>query len=347
MILLSLWQLIFVTCLLTVNVLNVDEETRLSQLSIRIVGIIPSVGEAATYTDDELAERKQRIMHLCIAHFLADFNSMHDIAKVRRCPDGKMRKTRLFLAAWPGDLKEHWALCLMTQGYCHMCKCPKGQLSATDGDHEAWRPDAAQQRYEDIKNGRVAVDRSYPIKHLRSAFWDIKSFDVHKQACVDIMHNWSLGIVLHVIDAVVWEQSRFLRSYTAATSDTQIISDAAIVRHFTIAMKNNMNDYANGASCIPLTERARKRLGRVAEALVGKKKKPSNLRADEADALLQALPTALEDSLADFAPDLRKAGFPNPLAEDPTAEIIPAISGMLQVLNTHASVHTFFLTTSI
>ena len=156
------------------------------------------------------------------------------------------------------------------------------------------------------------------------------------------MHNWSLGIVLHVIDDVVWEQSRFLRSYTAATSDTQIISDAAIVRHFTIAMKNNMNDYANGASCIPLTERARKRLGRVAGALVGEKKKPSNLRADEADALLQALPTALEDSLADFAPDLCKAGFSNPLAEDPTAEIIPAISGMLQVLNTHASVHTFF-----
>ena len=134
---------------LAVNVLNVDEEIRLSQLAVRIGGIIPSVGEGATYTDDELAERKQRIMHLCIAHFLADFNDMNEVAKVRRCPDGKMRKTRLFLAAWPGDLKEHWALSLMIQGYCHMCKCPKNNLSATGGDseHSAWRSEEAAQRY--------------------------------------------------------------------------------------------------------------------------------------------------------------------------------------------------------
>ena len=38
-----------------------------------------------------------------------------------------------FLAVWPGDdLKEHWALCHMIQGFCHMCKVPKNRLSVTE-----------------------------------------------------------------------------------------------------------------------------------------------------------------------------------------------------------------------
>ena len=155
---------------------------------------------------------------------------------------------------------------------------------------------------------------------------------MHRQACVDIMHNWSLGIVLHVIDAVVWQQSSFLRRHKTA-DDAQILPDARIVRHYTIAMKLVLDEYANDATCIPLTEKARKRLGRVAESLLGKKTKPSNLRADEADALLQALPTALENSLASFGPDLRRAGIVDPSADDPTPEIIAALAGMLQVTN--------------
>ena len=41
-----------------------------------------------------------------------------------------------FLAVWPRDLKEHWALCHIIQGFCHMCKVPKNRLSVTEEVHE-------------------------------------------------------------------------------------------------------------------------------------------------------------------------------------------------------------------
>ena len=53
-----------------------------------------------------------------------------------------------FLAVWPGDLEEHWALCHMIQGFCHMCKVPKNRLSVTEEVHDAWRADEEKQRYE-------------------------------------------------------------------------------------------------------------------------------------------------------------------------------------------------------
>ena len=64
-----------------------------------------------------------------------------------------------------------------------------------------------------------------------------------------------------------------------------------------------------------------------------KKKKPSNLRADEADALLQALPTALENLLSKFVPELQKHGYSKPLVDDPTPKIIGAVTKMLSVRN--------------
>ena len=63
-----------------------------------------------------------------------DFDSLHSEA--------------YFLAVWPGDLKEHWALCHMIQGFCHMCKVPKNRLSVTEEVHDAWRADEEKQRYE-------------------------------------------------------------------------------------------------------------------------------------------------------------------------------------------------------
>ena len=47
-----------------------------------------------------------------------DFDSLHSEA--------------YFLAVWPGDLNEHWALRHMIQGFCHMCKVPKNRLSVTE-----------------------------------------------------------------------------------------------------------------------------------------------------------------------------------------------------------------------
>ena len=154
------------------------------------------------------------------------------------------------------------------------------------------------------------------------------------------MHNWSLGNVLHVIDAIVWEQSTFLQSFTVhraaqggAAQETQVIPDAAIVRLYTITMKATLESYTNDTTHIRLTDRARRRMGRVAETLLQKKKKPSNLRADEADALLQALPTALENLLSKFVPELQKHGYSKPLVDDPTPKIIGAVTKMLSVRN--------------
>ena len=68
-----------------------------------------------------------------------DFDSLHSH---RREASGYS------LAVWPGDLKEHWALCHMIQGFCHMCKDPKNRLSVTEEVHDAWRADEEKQRYE-------------------------------------------------------------------------------------------------------------------------------------------------------------------------------------------------------
>ena len=143
--------------------------------------------------------------------------------------------------------------------------------------------------FADILSGRRQSDPRYPIRLLYNAFWAIKSFNVHLQLCPDIMHNWSLGNVLHVIDAIVWEQStfKFLQSFTVhraaqggAAQETQVIPDAAIVRLYTITMKATLESYTNDTTHIRLTDRARRRMGRVAETLLQKnlKKKPSNLR---------------------------------------------------------------------
>ena len=141
---------------------------------------------------------------------------------------------------------------------------------------------------------------------------------------------------------IVWEQSTFLQSFTVhraaqggAAQETQVIPDAAIVRLYTITMKATLESYTNDTTHIRLTDRARRRMGRVAETLLQKKKKPSNLRADdsEADALLQALPTALENLLSKFVPELQKHGYSNPLFDDPTPKIIGAVTKMLSVRN--------------
>ena len=122
--------------------------------------------------------------------------------------------------------------------------------------------------FADILSGRRQSDprSGYPIRLLYNAFWAIKSFNVHLQLCPDIMHNWSLGNVLHVLDAIVWEQSTFLQSFTVhraaqggAAQETQVIPDAAIVRLYTITLKATLESYANDTTNIRFTDRARRR----------------------------------------------------------------------------------------
>ena len=122
--------------------------------------------------------------------------------------------------------------------------------------------------FADILSGRRQSDPHYPIRLRYNAFWAIKSFNVHLQLCPDIMHNWSLGNVLHVLDAIVWEQSTFLQSFTVhraaqggAAQETQVIPDAAIVRLYTITLKATLESYANDTTHLrlPVTHRARRR----------------------------------------------------------------------------------------
>ena len=80
---------------------------------------------ASRYTKEEVRMRNMEIIHHSFTYVLARFNELHDVAKERVCPDGRRRKTRLFLYMIPGDMKEHWALTCMTHKYCHMCKVPK------------------------------------------------------------------------------------------------------------------------------------------------------------------------------------------------------------------------------
>ena len=99
---------------------------------------------------------------------------------------------------------------------------------------------------------------------------------------------------------------------------------------FNETLKRRLDAYCAHTSGFRLTRRARKRFGRYADHVVLSKKQPANMRADEADALLMALPTALEQLLYEFEEPLLKKGWTRPLAEDPTAKIIAAVAALLQ-----------------
>ena len=82
-------------------------------------------------------------------------------------------------------------------------------------------------------------DESHPFHLMRNAFCAIKSFDVHAQTPPDIMHNWSIGIVHHLFEAIVYEYTRYLRGFTETRNDRQgqshqarLIPDTAIARLF-------------------------------------------------------------------------------------------------------------------
>ena len=180
-------------------------------------------------------------------------------------------------------------------------------------------------------------DESHPIHLMRNAFWAIKSFDVHAQTPPDIMHNWSIGLVHHLFEAIVYEYTRYLRGFTETRKDRQglsyqarLIPDTAIARLFNETLKRRLDAYCVHTTGFRLTRRARKRFGRYADHVVLSKKQPANMRADEADALFMALPTALEQLLHEFEEPLLKKGWTRPLAEDPTAKIIAAVAALLQ-----------------
>lgn len=170
---------------------------------------------------------------------------------------------------------------------------------------------------------------------MRNAFWQIRSFNVYAQTPPDIMHNWSIGLLDHVLLAVVFELTRFLQSFTETKQDrggqryqARLITDTAIVRLFSNTLKERLDTYDYRYTGIPLSARARTRLGKYAEHLISKEKKPTNLRGDEADALFLALPTALEQLTVEFEDRLVRKGYANPLHGDPTPKIIQAIAAM-------------------
>ena len=85
------------------TLMNYDDKTRMSQRCMRLVGIIPALGNASRYTKEEVRMRNMEIIHHSFTYVLARFNELHDVAKERVCPDGRRRKTRLFLCMIPGD----------------------------------------------------------------------------------------------------------------------------------------------------------------------------------------------------------------------------------------------------
>ena len=100
------------------------------------------------------------------------------------------------------------------------------------------------------------------------------------------------------------------------------------MRLFSNTLKERLDTYNYRYTGIPLSARARTRLGKYAEHLINKETKPTNLRGDEADALFLALPTALEQLTVEFEDRLVRKGYANPLHGDPAPKIIQAIAAM-------------------
>lgn len=130
------------------TLMNYDDKPRMTQRCMRLLGIIPGIGTASNYTKDEIRMRNMAIIHHSFTYALANFNELHSVAKMRVCPDGKRRKTRLFLCMMPGDMKEHWALTCMTHKNCHICKVPKNKQADTDAEYEMWTPHEEERRYD-------------------------------------------------------------------------------------------------------------------------------------------------------------------------------------------------------
>jgi hypothetical protein len=88
--------------------------------------------------------RNIEIIYHSFTYAFANFNELYSIAKMRTCPDGKRRKTRLFLCMMPGDLKDLLALTCMTHNHCHICKVQ----GDTGAEYEMWTAHEEERRYE-------------------------------------------------------------------------------------------------------------------------------------------------------------------------------------------------------
>ena len=133
---------------LFLTLMNIDGSTRLTQRAMRLLGIIPTLGEGSSYSADEAQMRRLEIVHHSITYAFTGFNELHETAKLRTFPDGKQRKTRLFLCVWPGDMKEHWTLTLIKNRNCHMCVCPKNEFGTVGTVYKKWSPVDEERRYE-------------------------------------------------------------------------------------------------------------------------------------------------------------------------------------------------------